>query len=276
MDDELLNQRIESLIATTERLTGLHITVHESPGVVENVPLKGRHGHLSPFCQAGRATIPGYDQRCQEHCRYALKERAAEARDAFVHTCWKGGAEACAPVFRDDLHHLSVFGGITQAACEPPADLDPVALRAWRALPPPDPERLAAVAPILIAVGHGILALVDEARRSGADSRRALIERFIDNRLHQPVTIDHLATHLDLSPSRTAHVVREQCGTSFGACLLARRLARAKRLLQTTDDSVGAIATRCGFGNQQWFTRLFTRQVGDPPGRWRTTHRPQA
>ena len=276
MDEALLQSQIESLIATTERLSGLHITVHEAAGIRESLPLKSRHGHLSPFCQAGRETIPGYDRRCQEHCRYALKDRVAEVRSSFVHTCWKGGAEACAPVFRDGQHQLTVFGGITQAASAPPTGLDPIALRAWRALPAPDAERLAAAIPVLVAVGHGILALADEARHSSTDHRRALIERFIDSRLHQPVTITQLATHLDLSASRTAHVVREQCGESFGACLLARRLARAKRLLQTTDDTVGTISKHCGFGNQHWFSRLFTRHAGNSPGRWRATHRPQA
>jgi AraC-like DNA-binding protein len=276
MDEAELERRISALIAQVERVSGLTLTVHDTEATADQIPLRSRHGHTHHFCEQGRATHPGYDRRCQEHCRYGLKKRAATSPQAFVHTCWKGGAEACAPVYRDGSHQLTVFGGITRAGAEPPADLAPAARRAWQALPSADPQRLTAIAPLLVAVGHGILALVDEARRSGGDSRKVVIEHCVETHLHAPLTIAILATQLGLSASRTAHLVSEHCGLSFGAFLQSRRLARAKHLLQTTDAPVGEIARRCGIANQQWFSRVFTRAEGLAPGRWRKLHRSRA
>lgn len=276
MDEAELPRRIAALIAQAERVSGLTLTVHDTEATADHIPLRSRHGHTHRFCETGRATHPGYDRRCQEHCRYGLKRRAAANPEAFVHTCWKGGAEACAPVHRDGVHQLTVFGGITRAATTPPADLEPAARRAWQALPSADPQQLAAIAPLLVAVGHGILALVDEARRNDRDSRQAVIERCVEAHLHEPLDIGFLAAQLGLSASRTAHLVNEHCGMSFGLYLQGRRLARAKHLLQTSDARVGVIAQRCGIANQQWFSRLFTRAEGLAPGRWRKTHRSRA
>ncbi len=268
--------RLGRLLADAERVTGLSIAVHDRTGAFQSLGLGARHGHLHAFCLLGRGSLPGFDRRCQEHCWQAQNRRAAEGGEPFVHSCWKGGSEACAPVFRDGVHLLTLFGGVLAAGTEPPIGLEAPARRAWKTLPPPDPARLAAVAQVLAAIGQGMLALLDEDRRHGADSRRETIERYIAAELHRPLTVAQLGRHLGLSPSRTAHVVSGLFGTSFIALLQERRVARAKHLLLSGDETVGAIAARCGFISQHWFSRLFTRLVGEPPGRWRRTHLPQA
>ena len=47
------------------------------------------------------------------------------------------------------------------------------------------------------------------------------------------------------------------------------RLDHAKALLQTSDDSVTAIALAVGFGDVSPFTRAFHRQVGVSPRSYR-------
>ncbi len=276
MDGSDLTQRIQLLLDDAQRVAGLSVTVHDRTGTLAGY-LPGRwYSHRHPFCLAGRDTCPGFEGRCQEHCWQAMNRRAAAAGEPFVHSCWKGGAEACAPVLRDGVHQLTIFGGILAAEPRPPAGLEPVAARAWRTLAASDPVRLLAAARVLAAVGQGLLALLDERRRLDAGSRRAAVERFIEVGLHRPLALAELGRHLGLSVSRAAHVVRDQFGVSFGTLLLDRRLALACHLLAAGDASVGEVARRCGFASQQWFSRVFTRRHGEPPGRWRRTHRPQA
>jgi AraC family transcriptional activator FtrA len=54
------------------------------------------------------------------------------------------------------------------------------------------------------------------------------------------------------------------------------RVARARELLETTDDTIDRIAERCGFGTAQSLRAHFTRinQIG--PHRYRQTFRPGA
>ena len=216
------------LLTDAERVTGLSIAVHDRTGCFQSRGLGSRYAHRHAFCQAGRYSLAGYDRRCREHCWQEQNRRAAETGEPFVHSCWKGGAEACAPVFRDGVHLLTLFGGVLAAAAQPPAGLEAPARRAWRILPPPDPARLAAVAQVLAAVGQGMLALLDEERRRGAGSRREAIERFIAAELHRPLTVAQLGRHLGLSPSRTAHVVTALFGAPVFA-LVAWRAARSWR-----------------------------------------------
>jgi AraC-like DNA-binding protein len=275
MDDAAASP-IERLLSGTEQVTGLHVTVHDRSGSLAGHLEHSWYMHRNPACRAGRDGTTGFDERCRDHCWMAMNRRAAESAEPFVHTCWKGFAEACAPVFRDGVHRLTLFGGATAAAATPPPGLEAVAVRAWRTLPPPDPARLLAVARLLVAVGHGLLAEAETTCHPAGDARRAVIAGYVEAELYGPASIAGLARHLELSPSRAAHVVRDLFGVSFGELLQTRRIARAQHLLATSDDSVGAISRACGFISQPWFSRLFTRLCGASPGRWRKAHRPQA
>lgn len=272
MDGSGLEARLARLLADAERITGLTVTVHDRTG-----DFAGRIGesfhHRHWHCEAGRNASSGGGQRCLAHCYRLVNARAAvPGCEPFVHSCWKGCSEATAPVQRDGVHRLTLFGGATRSEATPPAGLAPEAGRTWRQLPPADPERLAAAASMLAAVGQAMLAMLD-ARTGQEGGRRSEIDRLIEARLHQSIGPAEVGCHLGLSPSRAAHVVAQLYGMALGDLLRERRLARAKRLLLASDEAVGAIARRCGFASQHWFNRLFTRAVGEPPARWRRRQR---
>lgn len=266
-----LSSEVVRLISDAERITGLTIVVHDRIGAFAD-RIAGFHWHRHWFCVAGKSEHPGYGDRCQAHCRYAVNARlAAEGSAPFVHQCWKGGCEAVAPVHRDGVHALTLFGGIQRIGSAPPAGLIPTCQKAWRQLPPADLQRLEAAATVLGAVGRSLLALLSDP--VGVGGRRDRIERCIADNLQREVTPDLLARALDLSPSRAAHVVAELYGMSLGEVVRERRLAMARRLLLAGDEPVGVVAQRCGFANQHWFNRLFARSVGMPPARWRAAQR---
>jgi AraC-like DNA-binding protein len=266
-----LHQRLTGLLADAERTAGLHITVHDRTGAFAGL-IDGFHWHRHWFCVAGKPEHPDYGDRCQAHCRFALNGRCADPGCApFVHTCWKSGSEAVAPVHRDGVHMLTLFGGVLRAGTAPPSGVIPEVSRAWRQLPPADPTRLAAAARVLAAIGQGMLTML--AEQPPAEGRRGMIDRLIEGRMHEALGPAQLGRHLGLSPSRAAHVVAGIYGMALGDLLRERRLARAQRLLVASDAAVGVIARRCGFVSQHWFNRLFTRNVGMPPARWRTAQR---
>jgi AraC-like DNA-binding protein len=185
-----------------------------------------------------------------------------------------------APIVRGDEHRLTLFGGPARSGPIPPEDLVPEARHAWRQLPLPDPARLAAAANLLTALGQALLVLLDGQIAAGG-GRKAAIDRLIEARMHAelgPAEIGpaEIGQALGLSPSRAAHVVTGLYGMPFGELLRERRLARARHLLLTGDDPVGAVGRRCGFASQHWFNRIFARATGEPPARWRRRQRRQA
>ena len=55
--------------------------------------------------------------------------------------------------------------------------------------------------------------------------------------------------------------------------LLTQRLRRAQELLETTDDSIDAIAAAAGMGTATTLRRHFNRTIGVPPDAYRRTFR---
>ena len=80
------------------------------------------------------------------------------------------------------------------------------------------------------------------------------------------LTIEMLAREVELSPAHLARAFKETLGRAPHQYLLARRLERARRLLETTGATLSDIAQRTGFADQAHFTRLFKRAFGTTPG----------
>lgn len=83
-------------------------------------------------------------------------------------------------------------------------------------------------------------------------------------------SISDLAGRAAMSPRHFTRVFTEEVGEAPGAYVERIRTEAARRQLEETDDTVAAIATRCGFGTAETMRRNFIRRVGVPPDRYRT------
>jgi AraC-like DNA-binding protein len=131
-------------------------------------------------------------------------------------------------------------------------------------------------APVLHAIGRAVLARLTarqpEAARSPAGLQVWRLRRvrvFVEERLHQPVTLADMAAAAGLSPFHFARGFARAAGMTPFAYLRRRRCARARLLLSTTALPLAEVATRCGFRSQSHFTSVFQQAEGLPPGRWR-------
>jgi AraC family transcriptional regulator len=98
--------------------------------------------------------------------------------------------------------------------------------------------------------------------------------------------VEYIEEHLDVSPSlaQMAAVARlspyhfaRQFKTATGLppheYLIARRVERAKQILQRGDLSLAEVTTQAGFSDQSQFSRHFKRLVGVTPGQFRMSAR---
>lgn len=88
----------------------------------------------------------------------------------------------------------------------------------------------------------------------------------------QKHTVESLAREVSLSPSRFAHLFKEQTGQSVIDTLIAYRLAEAAKLLEFTSSSIKSISDQTGFQNPYYFSRLFSQKYGLPPRNYRKIH----
>lgn len=92
-------------------------------------------------------------------------------------------------------------------------------------------------------------------------------------RLEHPLTVEDLARRAAMSSRNLGRRFRSVTGTTPLQWLLTQRIRRAQELLETTDDSVEAIAAATGMGTATTLRRHFNRTVGVPPDTYRRTFR---
>jgi AraC family transcriptional regulator len=196
--------------------------------------------------------------------------------------------------YKDELHIYLDPGLVARVAAEA-FDLDPARL----ALPPLDaldlPQLRAAMAAVnaeLIAGGAGgrlaaeslahVLAVhlirhVTAPRRPGRRrdgkmprGRLRTVVAYIEEHLEAGPTLEQLAAVARLSPYHFARQFKRATGLPPHQYVIARRVERAKQLLQAGGDlPLAQVAARAGFSDQSRFCQHFRRVVGVTPGQFR-------
>jgi transcriptional regulator GlxA family with amidase domain len=82
-------------------------------------------------------------------------------------------------------------------------------------------------------------------------------------------SIDVLARRATMSPRHFTRVFTAEIGEAPGQYVERIRTEAARRQLEETDDTVVAIAARCGFGTAETMRRNFLRRVGISPDQYR-------
>jgi len=98
---------------------------------------------------------------------------------------------------------------------------------------------------------------------------RAVVE-FIEENLAADLALDDLAAVAHVSPYHFARQFRATTGLPPYQFVIARRVERAKQLLQGDGNvCLAQVALQAGFSDQSQLTRHFKRLVGVTPGRFR-------
>ncbi|MBV8964665.1 MAG: GlxA family transcriptional regulator [Mycobacteriaceae bacterium] len=84
-------------------------------------------------------------------------------------------------------------------------------------------------------------------------------------------SVTELARRAAMSPRHFTRVFTDEVGEAPGAYVERIRTDAARRQLEETDDTIVAIATRCGFGTTETMRRNFIRRVGVSPDQYRKT-----
>jgi len=97
---------------------------------------------------------------------------------------------------------------------------------------------------------------------------------FIENNLSNRLRNSDLARFCNLSEDHFIKRFKDILKVSPGQYLSERRVAKAAELLIFSDESIEGIADACGFANRHYFTRVFSKLMGVPPGQFRKSSHP--
>lgn len=98
---------------------------------------------------------------------------------------------------------------------------------------------------------------------------KARILRALDATPVRDVGLEQLARELEVSPQYFSSRFAELFGRNFIDEITERRLDEARRLLAESTLSVHEVGRRVGYGDGNYFTRLFRRHSGVTPSRFR-------
>jgi transcriptional regulator GlxA family with amidase domain len=95
------------------------------------------------------------------------------------------------------------------------------------------------------------------------------LQRWLPDHLEEDLGVDALAMRIGMSPRTFARVFRRETETTPAAFVEDLRVETARRLLETTDLTVAAVARRVGMKHAETLHRAFGRRVGTTPDRYR-------
>lgn len=132
----------------------------------------------------------------------------------------------------------------------------------------PQPRREAFAMNALEAVLLGCDLYNDRGEPTGDRRIRRAID-YLDSHLAEKVLIEDVAEDVGLSPSRLAHLFKDQTGQTLQGHLEARRMQVAADLLRRTSFPVKQVAAAAGFESQFYFSQRFRKWTGLSPLQFR-------
>lgn len=97
---------------------------------------------------------------------------------------------------------------------------------------------------------------------------------YIDRRLEHNVLISEAAKHASFSDDTLARLVLEVFQMTPKQLLMKKRIDRACRLLEDTNDPITLVSGACGYADQSAFARQFKVATHMTPARYRSAHKP--
>jgi transcriptional regulator GlxA family with amidase domain len=95
------------------------------------------------------------------------------------------------------------------------------------------------------------------------------LQGWLNDHLDADLSVAALADRAGMSPRNFARVFRRETGATPAAHVEELRVESARRLLESTDLTVGAVARQVGLHHAETLHRAFRRRVGTTPERYR-------
>lgn len=109
----------------------------------------------------------------------------------------------------------------------------------------------------------------DGRKNDLADSAMLRARALIQTHADEGISLADVAAQLQLSPVALTRQFRAAFGVTPSQFLLRQRLDRARQLLISTDWPLDTIAAQCGLGNGFYLSRVWSKQFGQSPSRFR-------
>jgi AraC-like DNA-binding protein len=95
---------------------------------------------------------------------------------------------------------------------------------------------------------------------------------YISDNLHRKITVAELAENSGISASHLSREFKRETGFTIGNYIQDMKLDTAKNMLLYSEFTPAEIAGILAFSDQSYFTELFRKKYGMPPGKYKREH----
>jgi len=94
---------------------------------------------------------------------------------------------------------------------------------------------------------------------------------FIDEHFVENISLEQVASHVQLSPNYFSNLFKKTTGTSFIEYLTRLRVEKAKEILVNLNQTVYQVANAVGYHDARYFSRVFKSVCGKTPSKYRNS-----
>ena len=121
---------------------------------------------------------------------------------------------------------------------------------------------------LLVEINRIFMTFEDASTVSSSNNAVRLAIDYINASYTQPLTLEMVAKSAYLSVNQLCRLFSKYCGTTVAKYIVSKRISEAKKLL-AAGHSVSETALSCGFGDYSAFMRVFKKNVGMTPGKYK-------
>ena len=100
------------------------------------------------------------------------------------------------------------------------------------------------------------------------------IKSYIEDNLEFDIEISHIAKLFHYNEQYFGRFFKKKTGVSLSNYINSRRIKKAYRLLEDSDDTVLVVANKSGFNSVSYFNRVFKKAYGLTPSECRNNRKP--
>jgi len=99
-----------------------------------------------------------------------------------------------------------------------------------------------------------------------------IAQQYISTHYSQKLTLEEIAALVNFNPTYFSNMFKKETGTTLSDYITHCRIDAAKSLLKNSQDSISEVAVKTGFGDQKYFSKIFSRIVGLSPSKFRSLY----
>ncbi len=269
MVENMNKQEILTVLEELNKISGFRISLHDKD-----------YKEIAAYPERMNLLCSGVNQDPEEHSKCVECDRSAclmaeKTGETYIYKCRFGLTEAVSPLYNFGVLTGFLMMGQVAESREDLAKAECALARIKTQDIPDGLLHIVTVAPDMVRSYVRIMTICAEyltAKNVVTNQKTSVPEeakKYIEEHISEKFGISDICRALDCSKSTLLTCFKRVYGVTVNSYITEQRLLRSLAMLQGDESSINRIASDCGFSDQSYFSKVFSKQYGIPPSEYR-------